>query len=103
MRGYTLKNSRWTSYCAGGVPPSGGVRHRVANPPRRADCDGRLKRFLKQGSDPDQVIEQPSVAFRQPLGPLEEHPLGFCVGAFSAIGLDLFNQGLDFRRWYFEG
>ena len=32
-----------------------------------------------------------------------EHPLGFFLGAFSEIDLDLFNQGSDFRRRYFEG
>jgi hypothetical protein len=38
-----------------------------------------------------------------PFGPLKEHPLGFFLGAFSEIDLDLFNQGSDFRRRYFEG
>jgi hypothetical protein len=63
---------------------------------------GCLERF-KQDSDPDQVIDEPLEAFRQPLRPLEEHPLGFCFRAFTEIGLDLFNQASDFRRWYFEG
>jgi hypothetical protein len=31
-----------------------------------------------------------------PFGPLKEHPLGFFLGAFSEIDLDLFNQGSDF-------
>src|SRR5882672_2044840 len=43
------------------------------------------------------------MALRQPFGPLEEHPLGFRLGPFCEIGLDLFNQGSDFRRCYFEG
>jgi hypothetical protein len=103
MRGYILKNTAGPVIALVASRQAIASATEAANPPRTADCDGRLKRFFKQGSDPDQVIEQPSVAFRQPLGPLEEHPLGFCVGAFSAIGLDLFNQGLDFRRWYFEG
>jgi hypothetical protein len=38
-----------------------------------------------------------------PFGPLKEHPLGFFLGAFSEIDLDLFNQGSDYRRRYFEG
>jgi hypothetical protein len=56
-----------------------------------------------QDSDPDQAIESPSVAFRHPFGPLEEYPLGFCLGTLSEIGFDLFNQGSGFRRRHFEG
>src|SRR6266700_166554 len=33
--------------------------------------------LLQRDSDPDQVIDEPLVAFRQPFGPLEQHPLGF--------------------------
>jgi hypothetical protein len=36
-----------------------------------------LKTRFEQDSDPDQVIDKPLVALRQPFGPLEEHPLGF--------------------------
>jgi hypothetical protein len=35
------------------------------------------KTRFKQDSDPDQVIDEPLMAFRQPFGPLEEHPPGF--------------------------
>jgi len=42
----------------------------------RRELGRLLKTFVKQDSDPDQVIDLPSVAFRQPFGPLEEHPLG---------------------------
>jgi len=32
---------------------------------------------FKQDSNPDQVIDEPLMALRQPFGPLEEHPPGF--------------------------
>jgi hypothetical protein len=32
---------------------------------------------FKRDSDPDQVIDEPSMALREPFGPLEEHPPGF--------------------------
>jgi len=35
------------------------------------------KTRFKRDSDPDQVIDEPLMAFRQPFGPLEEHPPGF--------------------------
>jgi hypothetical protein len=59
----------------------------------------RSLKTLFEDSDPDKVIDQHLV----PFGPLKEHQLGFFLGALSEIDLDLFNQGSDFRRAYFEG
>jgi len=35
------------------------------------------KTRFKRDSDADQVIDEPSMALREPFGPLEEHPPGF--------------------------
>ena len=64
MRGYTLKNKIAAGPAIALVPSRRVVTSatEAANPPRTADCDGRLKRFFKQDSDPDQVIEVSSVS-----------------------------------------
>src|SRR6266851_1421876 len=43
------------------------------------------------------------LAFRLLFGLLQKHPLGLQLRTFLEIGLDLINQGLRFRRAYFEG
>jgi hypothetical protein len=43
------------------------------------------------------------LALRLPFGFLQEHPLRLQLRTFLDLGLDPINQGLRFRRAYFEG
>jgi hypothetical protein len=50
------------------------ISGKAAKPPGTARLP---KTRFEQDSDPDQVIDEPLMALRQPFGPLEEHPPGF--------------------------